>query len=443
MRIDKIIIKELFGYLTHEINIKTNERITIIHGPNGIGKTILLRMIYGLFNGNYYEIRTIPFKELTIIFNDKSSLIVTKENKDNIKHLEIHLKYQKETKSPKMLILKPVDLEHTGFPFRILEEDIPGIEQIGQETWMYLPTQEKLSLEDVLERFGQVLPPPRISRFPLKKGSETEWFDKIKKELSIRFIEAQRLMSFQPSQSMKKYLRKPQMIFAVVKYSEEIATTIQKILSQYGSISQDLDRTFPARLVKSNTQPYDITTLQEKLKSLEEKRERLTTSSLLAKTEEMNTKDLSIDDQNRVVLSVYVDDVEKKLDVFNEISNKIELFKQIINDRFKYKKLDLNKENGFVFETDDGKPLSAINLSSGEQHELVLFYELLFKVSPNSLILIDEPELSLHVAWQIKFLRDLDEVIKLSPFDVLIATHSPDIIHDRWDLTVALEGTET
>jgi len=27
-----------------------------------------------------------------------------------------------------------------------------------------------------------------------------------------------------------------------------------------------------------------------------------------------------------------------------------------------------------------------------------------------------------------------------SNIDVLIATHSPDIIHDRWDLTVELKG---
>jgi predicted ATP-binding protein involved in virulence len=65
---------------------------------------------------------------------------------------------------------------------------------------------------------------------------------------------------------------------------------------------------------------------------------------------------------------------------------------------------------------------------------------LLFKVQPNSLVLIDEPEISLHVAWQVQFLKDLQEIIKLANFDVLLATHSPDIINDRWDLTVELQG---
>lgn len=81
-------------------------------------------------------------------------------------------------------------------------------------------------------------------------------------------------------------------------------------------------------------------------------------------------------------------------------------------------------------------------LSSGEQHELVLLYELLFKVGRDSLILLDEPELSLHVVWQQQFLDELQQIAELSGFNVIIATHSPQIIHDRWDLTVELTGPE-
>jgi predicted ATP-binding protein involved in virulence len=79
-------------------------------------------------------------------------------------------------------------------------------------------------------------------------------------------------------------------------------------------------------------------------------------------------------------------------------------------------------------------------LSSGEQHELVMIYDLLFRVPDNALILIDEPELSLHVAWQKKFIPDLQEIQKLRSIQVIIATHSPQIINDRWDLAVELSS---
>jgi len=104
--------------------------------------------------------------------------------------------------------------------------------------------------------------------------------------------------------------------------------------------------------------------------------------------------------------------------------------------------MNISKEKGFDFIAHDGSPLSTTDLSSGEQHELVLMYELLFNVKPNSLIMIDEPELSLHVAWQMQFLDDLQSIIALSEFDILLATHSPQIINKRWDLTVELQGPD-
>ncbi|HLP48855.1 MAG TPA: AAA family ATPase, partial [Candidatus Kapabacteria bacterium] len=137
-----------------------------------------------------------------------------------------------------------------------------------------------------------------------------------------------------------------------------------------------------------------------------------------------------------------IQDVKQKLGVFDDLAEKIDLMVKIINSRFLYKQLSINKKDGFVFKTTYGKTISAADLSSGEQHELVLLYEMLFKVTPNSLILIDEPELSLHVVWQQQFLKDLEQITRLVGFDILIATHSPDIINDRWDLTVELKGPE-
>ena len=140
------------------------------------------------------------------------------------------------------------------------------------------------------------------------------------------------------------------------------------------------------------------------------------------------------------VLSIWVSDVEAKLGVFDELATKIELFSNLIKSRFQYKSMTVRRDTGFVFTTAKGDLLPPTGLSSGEQHELVLLYELLFKVKPNSLILIDEPEISLHLAWQVEVLGDLQKIVKLSDFDVVVATHSADIIGSHWDLTVELKG---
>jgi predicted ATP-binding protein involved in virulence len=111
----------------------------------------------------------------------------------------------------------------------------------------------------------------------------------------------------------------------------------------------------------------------------------------------------------------------------------------VSNEKFQFKNVLVSREQGIFVRADDGRNISLSDLSSGEQHEMVLLYELLFTVRNDALILIDEPELSLHVAWQFKFLPDLQRIQKLKPLQIILATHSPQIINDRWDLTVELK----
>ena len=139
-------------------------------------------------------------------------------------------------------------------------------------------------------------------------------------------------------------------------------------------------------------------------------------------------------------LTVYLKDFELKLGVFDALLQKLELFTNILNERrFTFKSINVNRNKGFFFKTSKGKELELNQLSSGEQHEVVLLYELIFNVKPNILVLIDEPEISLHITWQKEFLNDLLKIIKIQNIQVIIATHSPTIINDRWDLVYNLE----
>ena len=70
MRIIEISVTDLFGVFNHTIPLNTDERVTIIHGPNGFGKTILLRMLDGLFNGSYSELSSIPYQRFQIRFDE-------------------------------------------------------------------------------------------------------------------------------------------------------------------------------------------------------------------------------------------------------------------------------------------------------------------------------------------------------------------------------------
>ena len=80
MRIRRVFVEKLFGHFDHRSSLKMDDRITIIHAPNGFGKTTLLRMIDGLFNARYSELAMFPFAVLGVELDDGRTVRVEKGN---------------------------------------------------------------------------------------------------------------------------------------------------------------------------------------------------------------------------------------------------------------------------------------------------------------------------------------------------------------------------
>ena len=386
MQLSKIEVKGLFGFLDHTIPLNTDEKITIIHGPNGMGKTVLLTMIDSIFNFRYPIIQRVPFKDITLYFNSGGKLIVKKETHEENKEKFNQLVFEYREKSSDVKakythIIKPTKRTHIEFPLDIIEHEVPGLVRVAATNWQYLPTQEIFTLDEVLDRFASKLPFQHM-----RKERDPEWLKEILGKINVRFIETQRLLSYKGNRRMRDYESKTSLVPAVVNYSEEIVNAVQNKLAEYASLSQSFDRLFPLRLVKGKA-ISDISNeeLQKKLTELEEKRAQLMNVGLIDVQKELELKDLQIDETNKKVLDVYIDDVKRKLSVFDDLTNKINLLVKIVNRRFLYKKMTIDKKSGFIFKAINGPNIAPTNLSSGEQHELVLFYELLFKVKPNSL----------------------------------------------------------
>jgi len=69
--------------------------------------------------------------------------------------------------------------------------------------------------------------------------------------------------------------------------------------------------------------------------------------------------------------------------------------------------------------------------SSGETQLLLTFTSLIVNINNNSIVFIDEPELSLHPNWQIRYFSLLDKVLrKTKNCHVILATHSHFMVSD-------------
>jgi len=156
-------------------------------------------------------------------------------------------------------------------------------------------------------------------------------------------------------------------------------------------------------------------------------------------TDSNQTIDFDYSSQNSQIFTNILLNYENIIAKILKGIEKIELFAKLINESdFPNKYLVINGVNGYQFVDNTKKNIPLANLSSGEQHKLILYFQLLFSTSKDMLILIDEPELSFHVIWQLSFLKEIQEIIKKSEMQVIIATHSPQIIDGNWRLTVDL-----
>lgn len=456
MKIKQVSVKKLFGMFNHLIPFNERERITIIYGVNGIGKTAILRMINGFFNARYSEIRSTPFTEFAIWFDDGSLISITKsksnsetDRKSEDGPPELVAEYKRPGEPPRLTTLG-LTVRPENYPIRYIEEYVPGLTRIGADLWRVAQTGEALTFEEVVDTYADMMPgfailSEQLTLFDAANKSTPEWLNEMRASINVRYVETQRLVT--TTRSNRKNRHEASVFTpAVARYSAEIADMIQRRQSEYGAKSQELDRTFPMRVLESKQHAApSIEELRQRLDALEKRRVRLKEVGVLGKETNPYFHQVSLpqnaDETTRNLLSVYVDDVERKLGIFDDVAKRIEILIQFIKDHFFRKRLVINTDRGFVItSTVTGEELSPNQLSSGEQHELVLIYELLFRVKQNTLLLIDEPEISLHVDWQMQFIEDIQSVVRLSPFDVLLATHSPMIINQRWDLAIELEA---
>ena len=377
MRITKIAVKGLFGMFDHEIPLNQESRITIVHGPNGVGKTVLMRMVDGLFNYEFQYLKKIPFNELCIelqegaVANFKSYVKVVKSNDGN----SFNIQYE-DMSAKEYALLRPLDIE-PELVDRAVRNELPHCSKLHwQERTFWVPDDHYWNLVSsdspvVLADFQSLRAVfgGHHELYSSVYGRDTSWFQRICDEIVVDSLNVQRLLQ-------------------------------RASLEDFADFS---DEDLPAGRTLS-----------------------------------------ALDTIDSHFYSIFGEEL------WHELPQETMALLEIINDRFLFKSATAGPEGDtdyhkLVFRTEDGTEVPFSELSSGEQNLLYLYFRLIFWHGPlglsedtPSLFLIDEPELSMNVVWQRNFLKDLQRIIELRKFDVLIATHSPQIIHDKWDWMVPL-----
>lgn len=461
MKIKSIEVMNLFGVFNHRIPLMNESNITIVIGENGLGKTIILEAIDSLFNKRFDYFKSLEFDCFTITFDNGEFWRVEKVESGGVIYLVIN-KHDEFIKAKSDLGSRTKSNSTPKATKIKIDENKTSLKRASYER-KYLDDLELLSYintgkEEAYESIKYEMDFMRLKNLEMKykwrlshlhANDEDEkrpkWFTDALDSVNVRLIETQRIITAKETGG-DSYVNSVQMC------SAELSKMITDAVKISSDVTARLDSTYPNRLINKLRQGTKDTfeELNAALKTLDDRRKVLSSVGLGVNTQDSDILQIDSTQSDLIkLLKLYIDDSHEKIKPFDELSVKLKLFQDIINKRFRHKTLLISRTNGLSFKSTIKKDnkgifevIPASKLSSGEQNELVLFYKLIFNSQKGDMILIDEPELSLHISWQNEFISDLKDVTAINEVTVIIATHSPDIINDNWGLKIELRGVE-
>ena len=117
-------------------------------------------------------------------------------------------------------------------------------------------------------------------------------------------------------------------------------------------------------------------------------------------------------------------------DAAQHLSEPKKRFQDIVDDLFKETGKQIVRTENEIRFSQIGETLLPYKLSSGEKQMLAILLTVLVEDQQPYVLLMDEPEVSLHIEWQ-KQLIDL--ILELNPnVQIILTTHSPAVIMSGW-----------
>ncbi|MFK4265331.1 AAA family ATPase [Streptomyces milbemycinicus] len=428
-RLKQYTVTNLFGSHSHSFYLENHEP-TILTGANGTGKSTVLRTIHWISRGEWASLAKVNFTQIRLEF-EKAQLIVGRGKGGSA--LTVRL-----DRPP----MKPRRWEYTPESEHLLPLDRDLLKLFDESSLTDAMDSEKRAL---LVENSVVL-----SRYLAHQDRDQKsrgWHSRIHESFPALLVSDQRLTPERRKRPKKRGTGDTfELVAAIEAAVLHISEEVQRYKSLYGTASQNLDRDFPRRVftaISSQRKFGSERNIEREFREVQELRASLAAAGLIDTAEvEESISDLPLDNPDSLALiSTYLSDTKEKLATFEPLRQRLEPFMEFLRRHYKDKIVNIDAQLGLsIFSAKTGERIKPTHLSSGEQQMFVLSHKLLFESSPGTLVMIDEPELSLHVLWQSTLVDDLTEISEVSGTHFLLATHSPTLIAGRTDLRRSLDG---
>jgi predicted ATP-binding protein involved in virulence len=295
-------VKKLFGRFNYPFSFKEGG-VTILTGPNGFGKTTILNIINAISNSDLKFFFQLDFEEIELRFDNKNSTKITKSNqKISIDGIDVPIPTEKE--------LKYLSSRFNNYPF-IVDNEIVNYHL--SESFIY----------DSDEYITRVTTNKNSDSIYLRLLSSKKEREKLSQKLiaiqkycgKVRMISEQRLLD-------KKNDKDTQTVIDVItQLPNKLKSEISKVTEEYSKVANNLDSSYPKRLLTAKAGLSDISEYELRL---------IEANSRFKKLSEYNLVDLTLidyknyDDRYSTALMIYFDDFTLKYKVFEELIDKLD-----------------------------------------------------------------------------------------------------------------------
>lgn len=432
--LEYIKITGLFGL--HNIKLEFDNEVNIYIGENGLGKTTILNCIYYILTKRYDKLSEIDFNEINVKFKceelisidindinkynnrisrrrvyDEDIFFIISDifNNYNIDNYNIEekieiatIKLYNITRMPLNMCRRAVlDYTNTGRinintkkgDYRKIEQLNKKLDELIDQRIIYLTTYRRIEndFSKSLRKGGDFLNNDNLIRFGMSDVEKS-----IENILNLIRENSRESFNKMTSVLLKQYSSFDGINKMHLSYTEIDMDMLKIILDRLGNEIAEVDK----KKILSLLENKDI--YKEKYLHL---------LNLIIKLIENYEKQKIYDEK----INKFVNTCNKYLKDKHFIYNKSEL------------KLDVKLD---VYGVED-TTIELSKLSSGEKQIVSLFSQLYLENDKDSILIIDEPELSISMKWQRMLLPDImrSDNCKL----LLTVTHSPFIFENEFD----------
>lgn len=416
----KIEVERLFDQYTYSIPTQPGERelsdVVILYGDNGCGKTTILKLLYNVLlaaprPGSKSFVAQTVFKRFIIRMRDGITVIVERRAEKLVgsyiyrieKGPEVVMEIYLEADSDGVVRMTGTKKEEEFQSLlRVLSEMNLGIWFLADDRRF----QSHIYSEEEQERLFRT---GHIVRYESEREGIEE--DTLATLLRIAIRRASDWIKSQALSGSNIGSTNANNIY------EEIITNIVK---------------YPTTEVADPSARVDKA--KKVLMTLEKRNEqfaRLGLTSVLEVGKIIAILEKGTSESQTIILNVlkpYTEGIKVRLDALEEIQQLITRLLENINELYIDKRVQFDINTGLSVLSQTQMVLTPGMLSSGEKQLLLLICDTLAARQQPSIFIIDEPEISLNIKWQRRLIRLLQDCIKGSSVQFLLATHSIELL---------------